>query len=368
MSRPSHGIMSVPENLQKAWDEANSLIGNGDPEKALDILREAWKDCKNNSQYAKTHRYAGDAETLWGEMDSNFQKKRWQKALKNYKAAEKLDSKDKEIRKSKNKLQSMMDENGISVNNGFQMFNDGNPTPSGLVSIVVVTMLVLVSFKVATDTLDPNGVGLWNVFNGDDTDDSVMDANSTVILEISYMDVNDERIDVEVEIKLRADYAPIHVENFLQLTKDYRYDSTEFHRIIDDFMIQGGDIDHQRGMGGYAGKWFGYCNGQITESYEDCELSDWTIPDETSEDNKGLLHESCTISMAKTSAVNTGGSQFFLIPEDSEPHHLDGVHTVFGQITSGCEHVTAISELPTTGDQNSDPVDPVILKRAYVKL
>jgi len=49
--------MSVPENLQKAWDEANSLIGNGDPEKALDILREAWKDCKNNSQYAKTHRY-----------------------------------------------------------------------------------------------------------------------------------------------------------------------------------------------------------------------------------------------------------------------------------------------------------------------
>ena len=51
--------------------------------------------------------------------------------------------------------------------------------------------------------------------------------------------------------------------------------------------------------------------------------------------------------MAKTSAPHTGGSQFFLIPEDSAPDWLDGVHTVFGSITDGCEHVTAISEVET---------------------
>ena len=47
--------------------------------------------------------------------------------------------------------------------------------------------------------------------------------------------------------------------------------------------------------------------------------------------------------MAKTSAPHTGGSQFFLIPSDSTPSWLDGVHTVFGEVTSGCDHVTAIS-------------------------
>jgi cyclophilin family peptidyl-prolyl cis-trans isomerase len=72
--------------------------------------------------------------------------------------------------------------------------------------------------------------------------------------------------------------------------------------------------------------------------------------------------------MAKTSPPNTGGSQFFLIPEDSEPDHLDGIHTVFGEIVSGCNHVTAISEVPTTGSQNppSDPVNTVQLKNAYI--
>ena len=63
--------------------------------------------------------------------------------------------------------------------------------------------------------------------------------------------------------------------------------------------------------------------------------------------------------MANTGQPNSGGSQFFLIPEDSEPSHLDGVHTVFGEITSGCNHVTAISEVPT-GAQDK-PVNDVTL-------
>ena len=66
--------------------------------------------------------------------------------------------------------------------------------------------------------------------------------------------------------------------------------------------------------------------------------------------------------MAKTSSPHTGGSQFFLIPEDSTPSHLDGVHTVFGKITSGCEHVTAISQVPT--GQGDVPLNDVTIESA----
>ncbi len=66
--------------------------------------------------------------------------------------------------------------------------------------------------------------------------------------------------------------------------------------------------------------------------------------------------------MAKTSYPNTGGSQFFIIPEDSTPNWLDGVHTVFGTVISGCEHITTISEVETgLGDR---PVYPVTILTA----
>ena len=63
--------------------------------------------------------------------------------------------------------------------------------------------------------------------------------------------------------------------------------------------------------------------------------------------------------MAKTSAANTGGSQFYIVPTGSTPSHLDGVHTVFGEVTSGMSHVDAINEVQT-GD-NDKPIDDVIL-------
>ncbi len=68
--------------------------------------------------------------------------------------------------------------------------------------------------------------------------------------------------------------------------------------------------------------------------------------------------------MAKTSSPHTGGSQFFLIPEDSAPDWLDGVHTVFGTITEGCEHVTAISA--TNTDSSDRPMAPVTLEEVVV--
>ena len=67
--------------------------------------------------------------------------------------------------------------------------------------------------------------------------------------------------------------------------------------------------------------------------------------------------------MAKTSMPNTGGSQFFLMPDDINQHSwLDGQHTVFGTITSGCEHVTTLSEVAV--DSSDRPVLPVVIHTA----
>jgi cyclophilin family peptidyl-prolyl cis-trans isomerase len=164
-----------------------------------------------------------------------------------------------------------------------------------------------------------------------------------------------------VTIELYPDDAPIHVENFKLLVENGDYDGTIFHRVIDDFMIQGGDFTRGDGTGGHAAKWFGYCNGN-TGSEADCPQTSHTIPDEA---DNGLNHEPCTISMAKTSAPHTGGSQFFLIPSDSTPSWLDGQHTVFGQITSGCEHVTAISSVQT-GDDDRPAQDVELVAATFV--
>ena len=337
--------MPISQTLQKAWDNALDLLKSDEPEKALEILRsEAWDACENNMQKARTLRYAGDAGTMLGEMDTARQKRHWQKAHKSYRNALNFDPKDKETRRNMNKLASMMDEQAISLGAGMQMFDEGNPTPLGLVAIIVAGMLLLVSFKVISDWLDDS-------------------ENPVVTLEISYTPTgSSEMTTAYIEIELYENEAPMHVENFLLLAEEPRYDFTIFHRIIDGFMIQGGDFENQDGSGGHTAKWYGYCNGKRYDSSNNlytsdtCVESSWTIPDEA---DNGLLHEPGVLAMAKTSSPNTGGSQFYIVPEDSTPSHLDGVHTVFGKVVDGIDHVTAISDVPTDG--NDRPLNDVLL-------
>ena len=69
--------------------------------------------------------------------------------------------------------------------------------------------------------------------------------------------------------------------------------------------------------------------------------------------------------MAKTSLPNTGGSQFFIMPDDITEHTwLNEVHTVFGMVISGCEHITTLSQVQT--DSNNKPVMPVIITSTTV--
>jgi cyclophilin family peptidyl-prolyl cis-trans isomerase len=117
-----------------------------------------------------------------------------------------------------------------------------------------------------------------------------------------------------IEIELFAEDAPKTVENFTKLAGDGFYDGLVFHRVIPDFMIQGGC---PRGDG----------TGDAGYKFED-EFNDHAIV-------RG------TLAMANA-GPNTNGSQFFIVTADATPW-LDGKHTAFGQVTGGQDVVDAIS-------------------------
>ena len=328
------------------------MMDKGDSDLALEKLRESWDLCENDSQKAKTLKLAGDAGTRLGTEDPEMQRAHWRKALKNYRNSLKMDPKNKDSRKAMHNLSSMMDANAISRGAGFQLMDEGNPTPFGLFAIVTVLMMSLVAVKVISDML------------GEEED------NPVVSMDVSYVDsVTGERTMGTIDIELFGDDAPKHVENFLLHSSQGNYDSTIFHRVIGGFMNQGGDIDGMNGAGGNAAKWFGYCNGESRGSSSACEQSQWTVPDEA---DNGLTHSPGMLAMAKTNNPNTGGSQFYIVPTGSTPSHLDGVHTVFGKVLSGMPHVDAINKV-VTGNNDDDestsgdqPIDDVRLISARV--
>ena len=119
-----------------------------------------------------------------------------------------------------------------------------------------------------------------------------------------------------IDIKLYAEHAPKTVNNFVSLARDGFYDGLIFHRVIPNFMIQGGDPDgNGRGGPGYQ--------------FED-EVRD-----------NPLKHEIGSLSMANA-GPNTNGSQFF-ITHAPQPH-LNGRHTVFGKVMDGQDVVDAIAQ------------------------
>jgi cyclophilin family peptidyl-prolyl cis-trans isomerase len=131
-----------------------------------------------------------------------------------------------------------------------------------------------------------------------------------------------------IRLELFPDDAPKTVGNFVKLAQEGFYDGVVFHRVIPDFMIQGGDPTGT-GTGGP-----GY-------QFED-EINDHKV-------ERGAL------AMANA-GPNTNGSQFFIVTADSCPW-LDGKHTVFGRVVDGMDVVDAISEVPSgAGDRPQEPV------------
>ena len=121
--------------------------------------------------------------------------------------------------------------------------------------------------------------------------------------------------------------APKTVENFEKLANDGFYDGVKFHRVIPDFVVQGGDPlsrdlpagDRRIGTGGPG----------------------WTIKCETA--NNPHKHEVGALSMAHA-GKDTGGSQFFMVLSESNTRHLNGVHTVFGKIVEGQDVLSKIEQ------------------------
>ena len=171
----------------------------------------------------------------------------------------------------------------------------------------------------------------------------------------------------EVVLRMNASNAPLHAANFYTLTVLGCYNDMSFHRVIDDFMIQSGDFETGNGTGGNAAFWAGYCNGQAADqtgvnyTAQTCPNTQWTLPDET---NNGLTHKPGSLAMAKTSVPNSAGSQFYIVPSDSTPSHLDGIHTVFGEVVKGMHFVDYISEVETT--PNDRPVHDVIVTKTVI--
>ena len=132
-----------------------------------------------------------------------------------------------------------------------------------------------------------------------------------------------------INVELDADTAPITVTNFINLAKDGFYDGLTFHRIISNFMIQGGDPKGN----GYGG-------------------SEKTIKGEFKANNfkNDIKHVRGTISMARSNDYNSASSQFFIVQVDNSS--LDGLYAAFGHVTSGMEIVDAIANNTKVEDKN----------------
>lgn len=155
-----------------------------------------------------------------------------------------------------------------------------------------------------------------------------------------------------IELELFADTMPITTGNFIKLAEEGFYNGTKFHRVIENFMIQGGDpnsktddtMTYGRGGPGYA-------------------IADEHIKGEYLTNVRG------TISMAN-SGPNSGGSQFFInlvdnqfLDFDKEP--LTSKHPVFGRVVNGMDIVDAIGATPT--NPNDLPLEPIVVEKVEIK-
>ena len=320
------------EEVQKAWSRAEADLKKGKHAGVVDLMRET----DSEGKHAMTWYLAGLARREEAKLSGAAST--YRQAAKNLRTATQMDRRTKRYNTAYNDLLNEMTEKRISEYLIPPLLKDGTPTLTSFGLMGAVFLAVLFALSQA---------GSSPALTGDEV----------VRMSLTWTDADGTDRSGDVTIQIHAD-APAHASSFMQHVNEGTYDGTIFHRVIDGFMIQGGDFENSDGTGGYAASWQGYCNGQAEPNSANCAQNQYTLPDEVS---NGRLHDVCTLSMAKTSSPHTGGSQFFLIPEDSNdgqgPNWLDGQHTVFGTITDGCEHVTSISNVRTgSGDVPTDQV------------
>ena len=146
----------------------------------------------------------------------------------------------------------------------------------------------------------------------------------------------------KMKLELYPEEAPVTVANFEKLVKEGFYDGLIFHRVIEGFMIQGGDPEGT-GMGG----------------------SDEKIKGEFAANGvkNGIKHTRGVISMARSQNPNSASSQFFIVHKDAP--HLDGQYAAFGRVVEGIETVDGIASVKT--DFRDRPLEEQRMKRVYIE-
>ena len=142
--------------------------------------------------------------------------------------------------------------------------------------------------------------------------------------------------DGDVKIELFPDVAPKHVERIKTLSNEGKYNNVVFHRVIDGFMAQTGDVQ------------FGNSSSD-TFDLRRAGTGSSNLPD-LKQEFSDIPHEKGTLSMARSSDPNSGNSQFFICLESAP--HLDRNYTVFGKVIEGMEHVDKIKK----GDSSTGSV------------
>lgn len=148
----------------------------------------------------------------------------------------------------------------------------------------------------------------------------------------------------KIVMELLPEYAPNSVANFIALVQEGYYDGVVFHRIVPEFMIQGGDPTGT-GMGG----------------------PDYSIAGEFAQNGfkqNTLSHERGVVSMARSQFPDSAGSQFFICVADST--FLDGQYAAFGRVLSGMEVADEIVSGPRTGPQQDMAAEPRVMKKVTV--
>ncbi len=156
----------------------------------------------------------------------------------------------------------------------------------------------------------------------------------------------------DISIELFEDQMPITTGNFIKLAEEGFYNGTKFHRVIDSFMIQGGDPNSKGDNAAIYGQ--GGPGYTIQDEFIAGEL---------------LTNVRGTIAMANTGQPNSGGSQFFIntvnnVSLDFDKQPLTSRHPVFGRVVSGMDVVDAISGVPTK--ERDLPVEPVIIESVTI--
>ncbi len=205
-----------------------------------------------------------------------------------------------------------------------------------IIAVLAVLAVVLVIVLVTrSDELDLDDFEITN------------EVTDYVRMNVTYVDQNGKQQTGDIIVELDAEVAPITVANFQKLVGEKFYDGLTFHRVMEGFMIQGGD---PKGNG----------QGGSTTIKGEFAANGW---------NNTISHKRGVISMARRGdSYDSGSCQFFIVHDDSAASSLDGKYAAFGQVVYGMDTVDGIANTAVTYNSSGEKSSPLnTVKINYIR-